>query len=243
MTAALKPLSATRDTLLDRLGRHLADRLQSQLDSGTSLGEAAFNVLQQVMREHGAVVFGGDGYSSEWHRLAVEERGLENLRSCADALPVLQRQDVRELFERQGVLSLVELESRFEVYSEQYVLAIEVEAKLALQIARTQVYPAAVRYLGDLGKALQEQQAMGLHPNLSLRNQLGELLEQLNNGCDALEQGLGNAPHGTEAHMRHCADTLMPLIGSLRAAVDGLERVVDDELWPLPSYQEMLFMR
>jgi glutamine synthetase len=105
------------------------------------------------------------------------------------------------------------------------------------------VYPAAVRYLGELGKALQEQQAMGLHPNLNLRNQLGELLEQLNNGCDDLEQGLHSAPHDTAAHMRHCADTLMPLIGTLRAAVDGLEALVDNDLWPLPSYQEMLFVR
>ncbi|MCP9943440.1 glutamine synthetase III [Cyanobium sp. ATX 6E8] len=241
------PLVAMNTVLADSIG-WMADRLQSQLDSGTALGEAAFNVLQQVMREHGAVVFGGDGYSSEWHRLAVEKRGLENLRTCADALPVLQRQEVRELFERQGVLSPVELESRFEVYSEQYVLAIEVEAKLALQIARTQVYPAAVRYLGELGTALQEQQAMGLHPNLKLRNQLGELLEQLNNGCDALEEALSGGSHGegadhTEAHMRHCADTLMPLIGALRSAVDGLEGLVDDDLWPLPSYREMLFVR
>jgi glutamine synthetase len=236
------PLVAMNTVLADSIG-WIADQLQSQLNAGTPLSEAAFKVLQQVMREHGAVVFGGDGYSSEWHRLAVEERGLENLRTCADALPVLQRQEVRELFERQGVLSAVELESRFEVYAEQYVLAIEVEAKLALQMARTQVYPAAVRYLGELGQALQEQQAMGLHPNLSLRNQLCELLEQLNNGCENLDQALGAAPHGTEAHMRHCADSLMPLIGGLRAAVDGLEGLVDDGLWPLPSYQEMLFMR
>jgi glutamine synthetase len=237
------PLVAMNTVLADSIG-WIADQLQGQLDSGTALGEAAFHVLQQVMREHGAVVFGGDGYSSEWHRMAVEQRGLENLRTCADALPVLQRPDVRELFERQGVLSPVELESRFAVYAEQYVLAIEVEAKLALQIARTQVYPAAVRYLGELGKALQEQQAMGLHPNLNLRNQLAELLEQLNNGCAALEQALGGEHgHDTHAHMRHCADTLMPLIAVLRSAVDGLEALVDNDLWPLPSYQEMLFVR
>ena len=241
------PLVAMNTVLADSIG-WIADQLESQLNAGIALGEAAFHVLQQVMQEHGAVVFGGDGYSSAWHRMAVEQRGLENLRTCADALPVLQRQEVRELFERQGVLSSVELESRFAVYSEQYVLAIEVEAKLALQIARTQVYPAAVRYLGELGQALQEQQAMGLHPNLKLRNQLGELLEQLNNGCDALEEALSGGSHGegadhTEAHMRHCADTLMPLIGALRSAVDGLEGLVDDDLWPLPSYREMLFVR
>jgi glutamine synthetase len=195
------------------------------------------------MREHGAVVFGGDGYSSEWHQKAVAERGLENLPTCADALPVLRRPEVRDLFERQGVLSPVELESRFSVYAEQYALAIEVECKLALQMARTQVYPAAVRYLSELASALQEQQAMGLQPSLAVRNTIGELLHQLNNGCDALEQALAATPHDTESHIRHCANQLMPLLGQLRSAVDGLEAVVDDSLWPLPSYQEMLFIR
>jgi glutamine synthetase len=190
------------------------------------------------------VVFGGDGYSDAWHRLAVQERGLENLRTCADALPVLRRPEVRELFSRHGVLSPVELESRFEVYGEQYVLAIEVEARLALQIARTQVYPAAVRYLSELGQALQQQQAMGLQPRLAVRDQLAQLLSALNDGCDALDQALAHpAGDTTEQQLRHCADTLLPRMAQLRLAVDGLEALVDDALWPLPTFAEMLFVR
>ncbi|MEY3964273.1 MAG: hypothetical protein RLZZ106_1528 [Cyanobacteriota bacterium] len=235
------PLVALNTVLADSL-EWICGQLEGQLAGGASLGDAAFVVLQQVMREHGAVVFGGDGYSAEWHRRAVEERGLENLRTSADALPVLQRPEVRELFERQAVLSPVELESRFEVYGEQYVLAIEVEAKLALQIARTQVYPAAVRYLTDLGQALQQQQAMGLQPSLAVRNQLAELISHLNDGCDALEQALAHEGPG-EGHLRHCADRLLPLMLKLREAVDGLEALVDDSIWPLPTYAEMLFMR
>jgi glutamine synthetase len=140
---------------------------------------------------------------------------------------------VRELFSRHGVLSPVELESRFEVYGEQYVLAIEVEARLALQIARTQVYPAAVRYLSELGQALQQQQAMGLQPRLAVRDQLAQLLSALNDGCDALDQALAHpAGDTTEQHM-----------AQLRSAVDGLEALVDDALWPLPTFAEMLFVR
>jgi glutamine synthetase len=237
------PLVALNTILADSL-EWMASQLESQLAAGARLGDAAFVVLQQVMRDHGAVVFGGDGYSQEWHRQAVEERGLENLRTSADALPVLQRPEVRELFSRHGVLSPVELESRFAVYGEQYVLAIEVEARLALQMARTQVYPAAVRYLSELGQALQEQQAMGLQPRLAVRNQLAVLLSQLNDGCDALEQALAQPPHdGTQAHLHHCADTLLPLMLQLRDAVDGLEALVDDGFWPLPTFAEMLFVR
>ncbi len=236
------PLVAMNTVLADSIG-WMADQLDAHLRSGEELNAAASAVLQQVMREHGAVVFGGDGYSSQWHQKAVAERGLENLPTCAEALPVLRRPEVRELFERQGVLSAVELESRFAVYAEQYALAIEVECKLALQMARTQVYPAAVRYLSELATALQEQQAMGLQPSLAVRNRIGELLHQLNNGCDALEQALEATPHDSEDHIRHCASQLMPLLGELRSAVDGLETLVDDNLWPLPSYQEMLFIR
>ncbi|MEB3262964.1 MAG: hypothetical protein VKJ66_01175 [Synechococcus sp.] len=161
--------------------------------------------------------------------------------TSADALPVLQRPEVRELFERQGVLSGVELESRFEVYSEQYVLAIEVEARLVLRIARTMVYPAVMTYLDSLASSLRNQEALGLQPDRSLANSLSSLSQQLLSQCIALEQAIQHPPH--DSHLRHCADTLLPLMGEIRASVDGLEPLIDDAAWPLPTYQEMLFMR
>ena len=234
------PLVVLNTILADSL-QWLSDQLEAQLASGAPLEEAAFAVLKRTMDDHGAVVFGGDGYSSEWHRLAVEERGLENLRTSADALPVLQRPEVRELFERQGVLSSVELQSRFEVYSEQYILAIEVEARLALRIARTMVYPAVMDYLDRLASTLRNQEALGLRPDRSLATSVGSLSEQLLSQCTALEQALQHPPH--DSHLRHCADMLLPLMGEIRASVDGLEPLMDDAAWPLPTYQEMLFMR
>jgi glutamine synthetase len=175
--------------------------------------------------------------------MAVEERGLENLPTSADALPVLQRPAIRELFERQGVLSPLELESRYEVYAEQYVLAIEVEAKLVLRLARTQVYPVVMAYLDNLARSLKSQEALGIGADRSLVDQLVALNQQLVGQCAGLEQALQNPPHGIEAHMAHCAQTLLPTMLSIREAVDGLELLVDDADWPLPSYQEMLFMR
>ncbi|NDG74075.1 MAG: glutamine synthetase type III [Synechococcaceae bacterium WB8_1B_136] len=236
------PLVALNTILADSLG-WIADQLEARLAQRETIEQAAFGVLQQITQEHGAVIFGGDGYSSEWHELAVSQRGLENLRSSADALPVLKRPEVRDLFARHSVLSPVELESRFEVYAEQYCLAIEVEAKLALRMARTQVYPAATAYLGELAGALQEQESIGLSPSRALAQQIAELNQQLLDRAAALEQALASAPHGAEAHMRHCADQLMQRMGELRAAVDGLEALVDDTAWPLPTYQEMLFVR
>ncbi|MEB3165928.1 MAG: glutamine synthetase III [Cyanobacteriota bacterium] len=236
------PLVALNTILADSIG-WVADQLEQRLQSGTPLDTAALAVLQDVMVQHGNVVFGGDGYSQEWHRMAVEERGLENLRTSADALPVLKRPAVRELFERTGVLTAVELESRFEVYSEQYILAIEVEAKLAVQIARTQVYPAAMRYLGELAGSLQLQSAMGLQVSPDTQQQVASQCQALMDLAGELQGAVEHPPHGTEEHMRHCADVLLPLMTRLRQAVDGLEALVDDNLWPLPSYQEMLFLR
>ncbi len=236
------PLVALNTILADSLG-WMADQLEGRLAAGESVESAAFAVLQQITQDHGNVIFGGDGYSSEWHHKAEHERGLENLRTSADALPVLQRQEVRDLFARHSVLSPVELESRFEVYSEQYCLAIEVEAKLALRMARTQVYPAVTTYLGELAGSLQEQESIGLSPSRAVAQQIAALNQQVLDRATALETALGSAPHGASAHMRHCADQLMPLMGELRAAVDGLEVLVDDTAWPFPTYQEMLFVR
>jgi glutamine synthetase len=228
--------------LADSLG-WIADQLEARIAKGESLEQASFDVLQSITREHGNVIFGGDGYSSEWHEKAVNERGLENLRTTADALPVLQRAEIRELFSRLNVLSPVELESRFEVYAEQYCLAIEVEARLAVRMARTQIYPAVSAYLGDLAGSLQEQEAIGLNPSKALAQQVAGLNQQLLDRASALEAALSAAPHGAESHMRHCADQLMVRMGELRAAVDALEVLVDDSAWPLPTYQEMLFVR
>ena len=237
------PLVVLNTMLADSIS-WIADQLEDQLNTGSSLAEAAFAVLKRTMDDHGAVVFGGDGYSSEWHRIAVEERGLENLRSSADALPVLKRLEIRELFERHGVLTPVELESRFDVYAEQYIQAIEVEARLVLRIARTQVYPVVMTYLERLSRSLRDQQELGLPPDRSMAAAVSERNGELIRHCMALETALsGGTQQELIGHMQHCAEGLLPLMQAVRQAVDALEAIVDDDLWPLPTYQEMLFMR
>jgi len=237
------PLVAMNTILADSL-QFVANELEAKLNAGDSLETAAYAVLKGIMQKHGAVVFGGDGYSKEWHRMAVEERGLENLHNTAEALGVLQRPAIRELFASVGVLSPVELESRYEVYAEQYVLAIEVEAKLALQIARTQIYPAVMGYLGQLSSSLHHQETLALPCDRGLVSTIASLNQQLLQTCTKLDGAIANPPHGdVQGHMNHCANTLLPLIESLREAVDSLEALVDDALWPLPTYQEMLFIK
>jgi len=236
------PLVVLNTILADSIA-WIADQLEQRLQSGLPLEEAAFAVLQRTMEEHGAVVFGGDGYSAEWHQMAVEQRGLENLRTSADALPVLQRPEIRALFERTGVLSAVELESRFEVYAEQYNLAIDVEAKLVLRMARTQIYPAVMASLEQLAASIAAQESLGLAVERSLLEQMAALTQQLLSACEGLQGALAATPADAHQHLRYCADVLLPLMSGVRSAVDALEVLVDDEQWPLPTYQEMLFQR
>jgi glutamine synthetase len=236
------PLVAMNTILADSLA-WMSDQLEQLIQGGASLQDASFQVLKQIMQQHGAVVFGGDGYSEEWHRLAVQERGLENLPTCAEALPVLERPEVASLFERHGVLSRVELQSRYEVYAEQYILAIEVEAKLALRMGRTQIYPAVNGALGDLTASLMDQKSLGLTVDSSLAERIASLNQQLSAHCNSLEKAIANPPHGSLAHMKHCSEVLLPLMLELRESADSLELLVDDERWPLPTYQEMLFIR
>jgi glutamine synthetase len=237
------PLVAMNTVLADSL-EWISDRLEAEMASGQTLEQAAAAVLKQVMDLHGAAVFGGDGYADAWHREATEQRGLENLRNTAEALPVLRRDDVRDLFQRQAVISPVELESRYEVYGEQYVLAIEVEARVALAMVRTQISPAVDKQISSLARSLQQQHALGLQPDQRRLHQLSDLQRQMDEHSLALEGELDSLHHGdTAASMHHCAQVILPRLAQLREAVDGLEARVDDDRWPLPSYREMLFVR
>ena len=130
------PLVAMNTMLADSLN-WIADELESVFASGAEGAAAVILVLQKLMDKHGNVVFGGNGYSPEWHRAAVEERGLKNIPTTADALSAYKDPEVIKLFQTTGVLSPKELASRFSVYAEQYILSIEMEAKIVVDIATT----------------------------------------------------------------------------------------------------------
>ena len=237
------PLIVLNTMLADSL-EWMGNRLESELAKGLDLNLAILTVLKEVMVEHGAVVFGGNGYSEEWHKMAVEERGLANLRTTADALPTLKADYIEDLFKKTGVLTPVELESRFEVYAEQYILSIEVEAKLVVNMATTIIYPAAVEYLSQLSSTISSLTGLGI----SLENESAKTIAALVNKMAAAAGELNTALHNhefanTEEHMQYCATVLRPLMDTVRQYADALEGQVADSFWPLPTYQEMLFIK
>ncbi len=241
------PLVAMNTMLADSLD-WIADNLEAALpeDGGTQedLVAAVAAVLKKLMEEHHPVIFGGDGYSAEWHREAVEDRGLRNLPTTADALPVLTEDDVIALFERTGVLSPVELESRYEVYAERYILSIAVEAKLMVEMARTIIYPAAMSYLSELAVVASRAKKVGVDVDTRAMASANESATALLDAADALAATIDEHDFdSTEAHMRFCADTVRGLMDDVRFQADILESKVSDEVWPLPKYREMLFIR
>lgn len=237
------PLVAMNSFLADSLN-WVADSLESQLAQGSDLDSAILSTLKTIIDEHGAVVFGGNGYSAEWHKMAVEERGLRNLKTAADALPVLKEAETEALFDKLGVLSPVELASRFEIYAEQYILAIEVEAKLVVSMVKTGIYPAVVKYLSALSGTVSSLKSNGVElSNAPLTLITGQLTAMMAS-VDKLSAALAQHDFATpEAHMQICATVIRPLMDEVRQYADALEGEIADELWPYPTYQEMLFIK
>ena len=237
------PLVAMNTILADSL-TWVADNLESRMKAGEDLNTAAQGVLKEIMDKHRNVIFGGNGYSQEWHKMAVEERGLANLRTTADALPVLRADYIEELFTRMGVLTPVELESRFDVYAEQYLLAIEVEAKLVVSMAKTIIYPAAVRYLSELSSAISNAAAIGIEINKESAQTVSNLIKLMMDSVAKLSEAIAKHDFDSiEEHMQYSAQTIRPLMDQVREYADTLEGEVADNFWPLPTYQEMLFVK
>ncbi|NEQ55781.1 MAG: glutamine synthetase type III, partial [Leptolyngbya sp. SIO3F4] len=162
----------------------------------------------------------------------------------ADALPVLQEEYIGDLFQKTGVLTPVELESRFEVYAEQYILSIEVECKLVIDIAKTKIYPAAVDYLAKLSSTISSLEGLGVTLEKGSAEKIAELTNGMASTIAKLSDALGKHDFGsTGEHMAYCAGTLRPLMDEVREYADALEGEIADEFWPLPTYQEMLFIK
>lgn len=237
------PLVAMNTMLADSLD-WIAEKLEAALSNGLDQTAAVIVVLKELMELHGNVIFGGDGYSAEWHKMAVEERGLKNIPTTADALPAFREDSVIALFERTGVLSPVELESRYEVYSEQYILAIEMEARLVVDIATTSIYPAAISYLSDLTETIATSKKAGITLDASLAKTVAATVNEMMTTVTELSSAVDTHDFSsTEDHMQYCANEIRSLMDETRIHADILETLVADKLWPLPKYAEMLFIK
>ncbi|TVP80603.1 glutamine synthetase III [Thioalkalivibrio sp.] len=237
------PLVAMNTMLADSLN-WIADKLEKALPASVNQTAAVISVLKELIENHGNVVFGGDGYSAEWHRQAVEENGLKNIPTTADALPALCDPEVIALFADTGVLTPVELQSRFEVYSEQYILSIEVEAKLVVEMVKTLFYPAAMQYLSSLTATNLGLSQLGIALDDDTVRSVSAGVNQMMKAVTKLSKAMARHEFSSvNEHMQYCAYEIRPLMDAVRVEVDQLESEVADELWPVPKYRELLFIK
>lgn len=220
---------------------YMACVLERAVAAGEDFDSAVQTLLTEIITEHGAVVFNGDGYSENW-QIEAAERGLPNLKTTLDAIPELIKPESIELFERYGVFNEREMHSRYEVRLEQYALTIAVEAKLALEIGSTVILPAAVRYQTELAHNVATMKAAGFDGDPSLLAQVSAPIAELGAALSRLRAALAVHAEGSLAEASHARDGLLPAMDAVRSAADALESVVADDLWPLPTYQEMLYI-
>ena len=206
----------------------VAEALDGISDTLEKLDAAGFNAgLQELLKKeisaHRRVIFNGDGYTKEWPKEA-EKRGLPNLADTPAAIKPLRDKGNKALFEKYGVLSEAEMESRYMVFLEDYERRLDIEGRIALEIAKSMIRPVAMKEYLKLD-APKECPSIG-----EARKEMGEAIETMSRQIKALEKALGKE------------DGIIPAMTALRASVDKLESIIDDDLWPLPKYREMLFI-
>lgn len=214
------------------------------LEAAEDFDVAAHDIIKDNLTKHQRIIFNGNGYSDEWVEEAAR-RGLPNLKSMVDAIPALVTDKAIAMFEKFGVYSKVELEARAEIQYEAYAKAINIEAKTMIDIASKQIIPAVITYTKSLADTINAVTAAGAKASVqvSLLNECSDLLEEskaaLGKLVEADEAAAGIEE--VEAQARFFHDTVIPAMAALRAPVDKLEMLVDKEVWPMPSYGDLLF--
>jgi glutamine synthetase len=211
----------------------------------SSIEKALGKVLSDRLKECKSVIFNGDGYSDEWQEEA-KKRGLLNLKTTPDALPYLSNKENIKLFKKYKVLNDKEVHSRQEIWTEQYITTRTIEVDTIESIAKTMIYPATVRYIGELSKATEQSGNLGIDNSgsKSMLTKVNDGLNKLGAALDKLADVQAKLKYkDTSEHAAKVESEVLPVMNEIRDAIDFLERYVADDYWPLPVYREMLFIK
>lgn len=208
------------NTIVAEAFDYICTEVENAVEGGKEFNAALQDVLAAVIKEHKRILYNGDGYTDEWIEEATKKRGLPNLVTTEEALPMLQTQKAKDLFAKYNVLTNEELESRFNIYEETYETLIGIEAATAADIAKTMLVPAAVMAINEYAS---------VPAVASLTGEMSSLLEAAVAGIAKLEAA------------EKPADQIVAM-NALRESIDALEALVPSDLWPLPSYAELLLV-
>jgi glutamine synthetase len=223
------------NTVLNTIVAAAMDEISTELEklSPENFNEGLQKVLQSIIKKHKRILFNGDNYSENWVREA-ESRGLLNMRSTPEALSAFASEKNIELFEKYAVLSERELEARHEIFVEMYETLIQIEAETALNIAKTQIFPAVIDYQSKIVQNISSLKSVGVKAGVeaqkSMAEKIGAGIEAAAAAISKLEEAIG------------CAESSTGAMLELREAVDSLELLVDDSVWPMAKYSELLFI-
>ena len=216
-----------------------------RLEAADDFDMAVHDLIKEYAIDHQRIVFNGNGYAPEWAEEA-ERRGLPNLPSMVDAIPALTTPKAVKLFETFHVFTETELQSRAEIQYEIYAKAINIEAKTMIDIATKQIIPAVIKYTTVLAESINAVKAAGpidVSVQMELLEKCSELLKKTSSAMNELTKAVAEIPQVPEGRERavYCKDTVTKIMKELRKPVDELEMLVDKEMWPMPSYGDLIF--
>ena len=231
------------NTITAEVFKEVCDRLEKAPDFEL----AVHDLIKEYATDHQKIVFNGNGYAPEWEKEA-KRRGLPILPSMVDAIPALTTEKAVKLFESFDVFSRAELESRAEIKYEIYSKAINIEAKTMIDMATKQIIPAVIRYTTVLGESINTVKTAGeglidVSVQLDLLKKASKLLKAANSAMSKLSKLVEKIPEYAEGRDRavFCREKVVPAMEALREPVDELEMIVDKEMWPMPSYGDLVF--
>ncbi|MEO0853108.1 MAG: glutamine synthetase type III, partial [Cyanobacteria bacterium J06648_11] len=245
MTSAW-PVTVMNSIIAESIGS-LADEIEAGLGkspTAAKLQSTVRSVLKASIKSHKAIIFNGDNYSEAWHDEA-ENRGLPNLRESADAIPVLRSRENVSMFKKLGVLTKQEVESRTTIFLEKYVMQIQIEVGTMLELARGSILPAARLEQQRVAQGIAAVEAVNVDPGdeRASLDGLVDLIARFKHAIEALDASANAFPEDPKAAAEHVRDQVKPRMDTLRQLGDELEAIVSADLWPLPTYRDMLFIK
>ncbi len=244
MVGARDSISAC-NVVLNTIAAEAFKEACDRLEDAPDFDIAVHNLIKEYATEHQRIVFNGNGYAPEWEKEAMR-RGLPNLPSMVDAIPALTTEKAQKLFEEFGVFTKAELESRAEIKYEIYAKAINIEAKTMIDIATKQIIPAVIKYTTVLAESINTVRAaadVDVSVQMDLLKRCSALLKSTNSAMSKLNKLVVQIPGAPEGRERavFCREKVVEAMEALRKPVDELEMLVDKEMWPMPSYGDMIF--
>lgn len=240
-------------TIMNTIVGNQLTEFKKELDLLTSKGEsmdtAILSILRKYINESLPILFEGDGYSEEWQKEA-EKRGLSNTPNTPDALKVYKVDKTSELFQKTGIFSEIELEAHYTVMVENYNLKLEIEARVLSDLCKSYVLPACYKYQTGIAENIYTLKQLGLQedafrPQSNLLNEITLHINNVAEKVETLNQSVNKAVSVAEPEEEAelFCHLVKPIMAEIRESVDHLEEIVEDGLWPLAKYREMMFIR